>query len=55
VGILKEGKIRNEKKSARNQYRFETEWRRVCGMPGFAERLVVSPSTLCRVRPHRVL
>jgi hypothetical protein len=50
-----ERKIGNEKRSARNQPRFEAEWQRVCRMPGITKRLVASPSAVCGVRPHRML
>jgi hypothetical protein len=35
--------------------RFEAEWRWVCGMPGFTERLVVSSPSVCAVWAHRLL
>jgi hypothetical protein len=44
-----------KKGSARNQPRFETKRRRVCGMPGVTERLVVSSPSLCGVWAHRML
>src|ERR1700722_6586249 len=48
-------KIGNEKSSARNQPRFEAEWRWVCRMPGVTERLVVSSPSVCQVWAHRLL
>ncbi len=45
----RERKIGNEKGSARNQPRFETEWRWVCRMPGVTEGLVVSSPSVCGV------
>ena len=50
-----EGKIGDEKGYARNQPRFETKWRRMCRMPGVAERLVVSSPSVCGVWAHRML
>ena len=50
-----ERKIGNEKTSARNQPRFEAEWRWVCRMPGVTERLVVSSPSVCGVWAHRML
>jgi NADPH:quinone reductase-like Zn-dependent oxidoreductase len=50
-----ERKIGNEKGSARNQPRFEAEWRWVSGMPGVTERLVVSSPSVCGVWAHRML
>ena len=50
-----ERKIGDEKGRARNQSRFQTKWRRMCGMPGVAERLVVSSPSVCGVWAHRML
>jgi hypothetical protein len=49
------GKWKNEKRSARDQHRFEAKWRWVCGMPGVTERLVVSSPSVCGVWAHRML
>jgi hypothetical protein len=48
-------KIGNEKRPARNQPRFEAEWRWVCRMPSVTERLVVSSPSVCEVWAHRLL
>jgi ubiquitin-hydrolase Zn-finger-containing protein len=40
-------KIGIEKRPARNQPRFEAEWRWVCRMPSVTERLVVSSPSKC--------
>src|ERR1700735_4769761 len=49
------GKIENEEKSPWTQSRFETQWQRMCGMPGITERLLVSPPPVRGVRAHRLL
>jgi hypothetical protein len=54
TGCMK-GKWKNEKGSPRNQHRFETKWRWVCGMPGVTERLVVSSPSVRGVWAHRLL
>ena len=48
-------KIGNEKRPARNQPRFEAEWRWVCRMSGVTERLVVPSPSVCGVWAHRLL
>jgi hypothetical protein len=48
-------KDRNEKEPARNQSRFQAEWRRMCGMFGVPEELVVSSSPVRGVWTHRML
>jgi hypothetical protein len=30
------------------KFRFETKWRRICGMPGVPERLMVSSSSAAK-------
>src|SRR6202051_1388734 len=45
----------NEKRPARNQLRFEAEWRWVRRMPSLTERLVVSSPSVCEVWAHRLL
>ena len=47
-----EGKV-EMKYSARNQLRFEAEWRWVRRMPSLTERLVVSSPSVCEVWAHR--
>lgn len=48
-------KIGHEKRPARNQSDFEAEWRRLCGVPGIVERLVVSSPPVRGVWPHWML
>jgi len=50
-----ERKIRNEKRSVRNQHRFEAEWQRVCGMPGVPERMSGFTFGGVRSARHRML
>ena len=49
------GKSEMKKGPARNQPRFEAEWRWVCRMPSVTERLVVSSPPVCGVWAHRLL
>jgi hypothetical protein len=48
-------KVKNEERSPRIQSRFETKRRRLCGVPGVTERLVVSSPSVCGVWAHRML